>query len=89
MNEFNCVLLARRLYQQWIVDSYVKIEKDRIQWCKDNQKQIKADTYKGLHYYLQNSANDINGQVGRTIIPHLHLLDLPVTCNNAIKMLWL
>ncbi|XP_058799382.1 uncharacterized protein LOC131668913 [Phymastichus coffea] len=67
-DEFNALLLGRRLFQQWTVDSYVKIEKDRIQWCKDHQREIKADTYQGLHDYLLNSANDIDGQVGKTVI---------------------
>ncbi|XP_058799201.1 uncharacterized protein LOC131668782 [Phymastichus coffea] len=67
-DEFNAIIMGRRLFQQWIVDSYVKVEKDRIQWCKDHQKEIKADTYQGLHDYLQNSTNDIDGQVGKTII---------------------
>ena len=48
--------------------SYVKIEKDRIQYCKDDQKELKADSCQGLHDYIQNSANDMNGQVGKTII---------------------
>ena len=67
-DEFNPILLGRRLFQQWIVDSYVKIEKDRIQFCKDHQKELRADSYQGLHDYIQNSANDMNGQVGKTII---------------------
>ena len=66
--DFNPFLLGKRLFQQYVVDSYVKIEKDRIQYCKDHQKEIKADTYKGLHDYLQNSANYINGQIGKTVI---------------------
>ena len=37
-NELNPFLLGRRLYQQWIVDSYVKVERDKIQWVKTNQK---------------------------------------------------
>lgn len=65
---FNAILFGRRLFQQWVVDSYVKIEKDRIQWCKDHQKEIKADTYQVLNDYLQNSANEIDGQVGKTIV---------------------
>lgn len=67
-DEFNPIILSRRLFQQWLVDAYVKIEKDRIRWCKDHQREIKADTYQGLHDYLQNSANDIGGQVGKTVI---------------------
>ena len=39
-NEFNPFLLGRRLYQQWIVDSYVKVERDKIMWVKNNQKQL-------------------------------------------------
>ncbi|XP_058789694.1 uncharacterized protein LOC131663349 [Phymastichus coffea] len=30
-NEFNPIIRGRRLYQQWVVDSYVKIERERIQ----------------------------------------------------------
>ena len=67
-NDFNPLLYVRRLFQQWIVDFYVKIEKDRIQYCKDHQKELKADTYQGLQDYMENSANDMNGQVGKTII---------------------
>ena len=66
--DFNAFILGKRLFQQYVVDSYVKIEKDRIQYCKDHQKEIKPDTYKGLHDYMQNSTNDINGQIGKTVI---------------------
>ena len=67
-SEFNPFILGRRLFQQYVVDAYVKIEKDRIIYCKTHQKEIKADTYQGLHDYMERSANDINGQVGKTII---------------------
>ena len=42
MNPF---LMGRRLFQQYVVDAYVKIEKDRIMYCKSHQKEITADTY--------------------------------------------
>ena len=67
-SEFNPFILGRRLFQQYVVDAYVKIEKNRIIYCKTYQKEIKADTYQGLHYYMERSANDINGQIGKTII---------------------
>ncbi|XP_031779863.1 uncharacterized protein LOC107982020 [Nasonia vitripennis] len=67
-DEFNPFIMGRRLLQQYVVHSYVKIEKDRIMYCKNHQKEIKADTYQGLHDYMQRSANDMNGQVGKTII---------------------
>ncbi|XP_058793045.1 uncharacterized protein LOC131665274 [Phymastichus coffea] len=67
-NEFNPIIKDRRLFQQWVVDSYVKIERDRIQYCKNHQKELRVDTYKGLHDHMRNCANDINSHVGKTII---------------------
>ncbi|XP_058801513.1 uncharacterized protein LOC131670146 [Phymastichus coffea] len=67
-DEFNPFIMGGRLFQQWVVDSYVKVEKDRIQYCKDHQKELKADTYKGLSDYMQNIAEEVGGQVGKTII---------------------
>ena len=67
-NEFNPFLHGRRLYQQWIVDTHVKVDRDNILWVKKNQKKLKADSYKGLNDYLHNAANDMNGHVGKTVI---------------------
>lgn len=52
-------LLGRRLFQQWLVDNYVKIEKDRIDYCKAHQKELRVETYQGLIDYMQNRANNI------------------------------
>ncbi|XP_058810651.1 uncharacterized protein LOC131675629 [Phymastichus coffea] len=67
-SEFNPIIRDRRLFQQWIVDSYVKIERDRIQYCKSHKKELRVDTYKGLHDHMSNSTNDINGTIGKTVI---------------------
>ena len=67
-NEFNQFLMGRRLFPQWIVDFYVKIEKNRIQYVKNHQKEIRADTYKGLNDYMQNATADVDGRIGKTII---------------------
>ncbi|XP_058797015.1 uncharacterized protein LOC131667548 [Phymastichus coffea] len=48
--------------------SYVKVEKDRIQYCKGHQRELRADTYKGLSDYMQNTADEVGGQVGKTVI---------------------
>ncbi|XP_058810633.1 uncharacterized protein LOC131675610 [Phymastichus coffea] len=67
-NEFNPFIRGGRLFQQWIIDSYVKVEKDRIQYCKDHQKELRADTYKGLSDFMQNTAVQVGGQVGKTVV---------------------
>ncbi|XP_058802820.1 uncharacterized protein LOC131670858 [Phymastichus coffea] len=69
-DEFNPFIRGGRLFQQWAVDSYVKVEKDRIQYCKDHQKELRADTYKGLSDFMQNTAIEVGGQVGKTVVLH-------------------
>ena len=32
-HHFNQFIIGRRLFQQYLVDRYVKIERDRITWC--------------------------------------------------------
>ncbi|XP_058810250.1 uncharacterized protein LOC131675336 [Phymastichus coffea] len=39
-----------------------------IRYCKDHQKELRADTYKGVSDYMQNSADTVNGQVGKSVI---------------------
>ena len=51
-NIFNAFLLDRRLFQQWIVDSYVKVDKNRIEYVRNNQKQLLVD-------HSSNNANNI------------------------------
>uniref|UniRef100_A0ACD6A2F0 Uncharacterized protein n=1 Tax=Avena sativa TaxID=4498 RepID=A0ACD6A2F0_AVESA len=47
---FNIILFGGRLFQQWAVDMYIKIETMRLDWYSkpENQKVICADLYQGL-----------------------------------------
>uniref|UniRef100_A0A453DD09 ATP-dependent DNA helicase n=2 Tax=Aegilops tauschii subsp. strangulata TaxID=200361 RepID=A0A453DD09_AEGTS len=47
---FNIILFGGRLFQQWAVDMYIKIETMRLDWYSkpENQKVIRADLYRGL-----------------------------------------
>ncbi|XP_074109289.1 uncharacterized protein LOC141534044 [Cotesia typhae] len=67
-NSFNAFLMGRRLFQQWVVDSYVKVEKDRISFCRNNKKKLRAESYQGLIDHLHNRATDTNSQIGKIII---------------------
>jgi hypothetical protein len=42
------LLCGSGLTQQFICDLYVSIESQRLDWVRQNQRQLKADTYKGL-----------------------------------------
>ncbi|XP_034936543.1 uncharacterized protein [Chelonus insularis] len=52
--------MGRRLFQQWVVDSYVKVEEDRLNFSRFNQKQLRAESYEGLVDYLNKYCNGNN-----------------------------
>ena len=74
---FNAFLLGRRLFQQWIVGSYVKVEKDRIEYVRNNQKQLRVDSYQGLVDHLINNANNMKCQIGKMIVLPLKFVGSP------------
>lgn len=45
------------MLQQYIVDNYVKIETQKLQWVKNNQKNIRAELYRGLQDCLNAREN--------------------------------
>lgn len=67
-DNFNVFIMGRQLFQQRVVDNYIKIGKDRINYCKDNQKRLRAETYQGLIDYLKSAANNADTRVGKMVI---------------------
>ena len=47
-NEFTTILLGKKLFQQFLVDSYTMIEAQWLSFVRNNQKNLRADMYKGL-----------------------------------------
>ena len=58
---------AGRLFQQYIVDQYVKWETNSLNWHYKNQAKLRTETYQGLNDMVYNEEADIN-QVGKQII---------------------
>ena len=56
-----------RLFHQYLVDMYAKIEQQRLNYIKFNQRQIRSDLYRGLADALSSSDTDA-GELGRSII---------------------
>ena len=50
------------------VGIYVKIEKDRIKFCRDNKKQPRAESYEGVVDHMNNVAHDMQSKIGRIVI---------------------
>ena len=46
----------------------VKIEKDRIQYVRNHQKQLLVESYQGLIDHLNNNTNNMNFQICKIII---------------------
>lgn len=51
---FNLLHSSGKLFQQYVVDSYVKVEGARISFIRTHQKELRAETYKGLQDYMLN-----------------------------------
>ncbi len=45
---FNQFLSAGKLTQQYLVDSYVKMESNRLRWIREHQKELRAESYQGM-----------------------------------------
>ncbi|ONM00916.1 hypothetical protein ZEAMMB73_Zm00001d030376 [Zea mays] len=45
---FNPILHGKRLFQQFAVDTYIKIESSRLDYIRRNQDRLRADLYQGL-----------------------------------------
>ncbi|PWZ38653.1 ATP-dependent DNA helicase PIF1, partial [Zea mays] len=45
---FNPILHGKRLFQQFAVDTYIKIESSRLDFIRNNQERLRADLYQGL-----------------------------------------
>ena len=45
---FNPILYGKRLFQQFAVDTYIKIESSRLDYIRNHQYDIRADLYLGL-----------------------------------------
>ncbi|KIH61235.1 hypothetical protein ANCDUO_08498 [Ancylostoma duodenale] len=66
-NSFKPILHAGKLMQQFVVDSWGKNEQNRLKFLRQNQAQLRADTYRGLRDFIMADLSD-NGPPGRNIV---------------------
>jgi hypothetical protein len=60
-------IYGKRLYQEWVVDQYSKVEGQRLRWVHLNQTTLHADQYKGMVDAMQqDGANSTN--FGRMVV---------------------
>ena len=66
---FNTILHGRRLFQQFIVDTYIKLETTRLNYILSNQPRIQADLYQGLVDSLSVGENRARALGKRWVLP--------------------
>ena len=66
--DFSPLLYSGKLLHQYIVDAYVKVESNRINWVKTHQSVLHVEQYRGLIDYVRSNTGV--GAIGRvTILP--------------------
>ena len=65
---FSTIHHGGKLFQQYLVDAYVKTEGTRLDWIRHNQRQLRMEHYHGLMDHLNNQAADLGVQPGRMVI---------------------
>ena len=66
---FNPILYGKRLFQQFAVDTYIKIESSRLDYIRDHQDDIRADLYQGLVDSLHAGEDRAEAVGKRTVMP--------------------
>ena len=83
--EFSAIHRSRKLFQQYLVDAYVEVETQRLDYIRCNEQRLRVEQYHGLMDQVHNLAGETNIQPGRIVI-------LPSTFQDhycrTIKMQW-
>jgi len=45
----NTIVKSGRLYQQSLIDAFVNFEEDRLDYIRENQNDLRTDTYQGMY----------------------------------------
>ncbi|GBN34656.1 hypothetical protein AVEN_239487-1 [Araneus ventricosus] len=48
IDDFNPIISAGKLTQQWIVDSYLQVEANNLNFIRTHQQQLRTELYQGL-----------------------------------------
>jgi hypothetical protein len=65
---FNPILYGKRLFQQFAVDTYIKIENSRLDYIWGHQDTIRADLYQGLMDSLHAGEGRADAVGKRTVL---------------------
>ena len=59
---------AGRLYQQFLVDAFMNVEQERLDFIRSNQANLRIESYQGIHDAILRG--DVHGSsAGKIILP--------------------
>jgi len=59
----------KRLYQEWVVDQYSKVEGQQLRWVRLNQTTLRAGQYKGMVDAMQQDGVNNTNFGGMVVLP--------------------
>lgn len=65
---FSALHCAEKLFQQYIVDAYVKTEASRLFFIRNQQPRLRAELYQGIMDHIHNAAQQRDLIPGRMVI---------------------
>ncbi|UYV80903.1 hypothetical protein LAZ67_19002139 [Cordylochernes scorpioides] len=65
---FSPIHYGRRLFQQYVVDAYVKTEGNRLNYIRQNQSLLRVELYQGLMDYIHEQEHSRGVRIGRIFI---------------------
>ena len=63
--QFQC---GGKLFQQYIVMAYIKVEDSRLNWIHNNQRTLRSESYQGLQDYRRLSVRGGDMRVAKIIV---------------------
>jgi len=66
-DEFSLLHHSKKLFLQWIVDVYVRVEGTRLHFIRENQATLRSELYNNLTDHMALNDNN-NVQIGRRVI---------------------
>ena len=65
---FSPIFHGGKLFQQYIVDSYLRVEANRLNFVKTQQSQLRVDSYQGLMDHIHSQAEEQGREPGNVVI---------------------
>ena len=69
--EIHQLILGRRLFQQFIVDSYMMMESQTLQWIRHNEPKLRYESYKKVANKVDNLKQILHHVVVSSYCHHL------------------